>query len=173
MKRLKEYLKEWGMFWVLWLAALVAVLIGKYQGRATAPEPEHDTIIMRDTMVVISPAPAVERFVPVERIDTVFIVEDYQMLRVYVDTIRTEIGDICVTDTVYKNQLQTQKVEYDLKFVPPDRTKSNAIAIGGGMSPMGAMATIQYRHKKWGYEGGYDFINRAPMLKISYDIIKW
>ena len=179
MKRIKDFFREWGEFLVFIIASLMVIasivsVRSCMHGNPSPPVP-CDTIVIHDTLIAYEPSPVVERFVPieVERVDTVYIVEDYQMLRVYADTVHTSYGQICITDTVYQNRLLTQKVEYDLTFAPPDKTRRNSIAIGGGMSPMGAMATIQYRHKRWGYEGGYDFLQKAPMIKISYDLLTW
>lgn len=177
MKRLQKFINERGPSILLYIAALVVCLVVKHysqHGPRTEPVPT-DTIIVRDTFIVVAPAPVVERYVPieVERIDTQFVVQDYQMLRVYKDTIITKYGNITVTDTVYNNQLKTQAVDYDLMFVPPDRTRNNSIAIGGGMSPMSAMATIAYKRKRWTYEGGYDFRQKVPMVKVSYDLFRW
>lgn len=162
---------------ILLLVVLTAsVVLARRYGQLKAQLNERpDTVVVSDTLWVSLPSPVVEKLVPIEvqRIDTVFIVKDYQMMRIYADTINTQYGQICIIDTIHQNALTAQRVEYDLKFVPPDRTRSNTIAIGGGMSPMSAIATIQYRHKRWGYEGGYDFLQKAPMVKISYDIFRW
>lgn len=134
-------------------------------------------VAVHDTVTVEAPQMIVERFIPTEKVlertDTVFIVEDYQMQRIYADTVRFEYGKVTIIDTVYQNNLVGQQVYTDFEF-SAKKEKNHALGVGAAVSSArGTAVNLHFRQRKWTFEAGYDVLNKAPMVGVKYDIIKW
>ena len=136
---------------------------------------------IHDTIYVDGPVVEKEVYVPVPgRVDTVEVVRDYYMERVYHDTIKVnDYVTLMVKDTVYKNKLQSAK--YDLltdfsTFSPTPiqaNDKHNALSLGLDAGYEHLSLRAGYEWGKMGIEGGYDFINKAPVVGVKLNVLQW
>lgn len=134
-------------------------------------------VTVRDTVTVAEPQLVEEKFFPVEkileRIDTVYIVNDYQMQRIYRDTLTLEYGKLTIVDTVYQNNLIGQEVYTDFAFAA-EKPRNRAFGVGAALSSARSMAVdLHFRNNRWTFSAGYDITNKAPLVGVKYDIIKW
>lgn len=157
---------------ILALLAVVLLFIAGYHiGRRSMKPAKADTIRLRDTIKLPSPAVIKEISVPVPvQVDTAAILASYYTQRIYSDNvINTPYVKVSIVDTVFQNRLLGRTASYQFSF--PQRNHAVTLGLTSGYRHISLMGG--YRYKRWEIQGGYDFYNKAPMLGVKYDLLKW
>lgn len=158
---------------VIWFFLLVVLLFwGGYQmGRNSVLPSKADTVRLRDTIELSSPAVIKEIPVPVPaKVDTAAILSSYYTLRMYNDNvINTPYLKVSIVDTVFQNRLLGRTASYQFSF--PQRNHAVTLGLMSGYRHISLMGG--YRYKRWEIQGGYDFYNKAPMVGVKYDLLRW
>lgn len=156
------------LFAILFFILLLMVLQCHQRQNSSSQVPEPLTI--HDTVYLPSPVVTKEIPVPVPaKVDTAAILAQYFTKRVFDDTLRTQFVTMHLTDTVYQNTLLGRTASYS--FTLPQRHHSLTAGVMAGANTFALMGG--YRHKRWTFSGGYDFVNRTPMVGVSYTLVRW
>lgn len=158
------------LMWLLLIA--IFLLLGSYQiGRNSVKPVKADTIRLRDT--VEQPSPPVIKEIPVPvpvSVDTAAILASYYTQRIYSDNvINTPYIKVSIVDTVFQNRLLGRTASYQFSF--PQRNHAVTLGLTSGYRHISLMGG--YRYKRWEMQGGYDFYNKAPMVCVKYDLLRW
>lgn len=141
------------------------------------PLPEPVKVSVHDTIYINRPTLVETKIVEVPQyVDTSTIIEKYYSCNVYVDTVRSEqMVDICVVDSVYQNQLISQR--FEILSVPqvvvsgaaPSRSAALGVVTGRNLLTIKA----DFRLRRNIFTAGYDIVNRSPVVGYSYQFISW
>lgn len=154
------------------LLIVVSLFVAGYQiGRCSVKPAKADTIRLRDTLKLPSPPVIKEIPVPVPvSVDTAAILASYYTQRIYSDkVINTPYLKVSIVDTVFQNRLLGRTASYQFSF--PQRNHAVTLGLASGYRHISLMGG--YRYKRWEIQGGYDFYNKAPMVGVKYDLLRW
>ena len=153
------------------LASVILFISGYQVGRHSIRLTVADTIRMRDTIKLPSPAVIKEIPVPVPvTVDTAAILASYYTQRIYSDNvINTPYIKVSIVDTVFQNRLLGRTASYQFSF--PERNHAISLGMTAGYRHISLMGG--YRYKRLEILGGYDFYNKAPLIGAKYDLWRW
>lgn len=156
----------------IFFCLLLAVFAGGHHlGKRSALPAQRDTIRLLDTCFLPGPTIEKEILVPVPAdVDTAAILSAHFTKRVYHDEIiNTPMVKVSVVDTVYQNTLLA-RTAYSQINLP---VRNNSLSIGLTMVPQHTFVSAVYRHKRWSFEGGWDFVNKEAMVSAKFELFKW
>jgi hypothetical protein len=133
--------------------------------------PLPETVIKWKKEYVPMPAETIRVQLP-SKIDTVTVVREYFTKKVYRDTIfSNDTVELVVSDTVYKNALGDRKVS--LTFNASRFVKTNSVGIEGLIGYREADLLAVFRHKRWQLAGGWNFVEKGPVIGVGYTLVEW
>lgn len=155
----------------------LGVLIGKHAFSTHYSEKVTDTIVVKDTLIEHLPSPVKTVFVPIIEhvIDTEYVVQDYQTLKIYRDTLKLDFGKIEIVDSVLNNSLQGQSIitDFNVERIVFNKVKDKSFGIGANIGKLTSNISAHLRLKRCTFEAGYDIRNSAPTVGFKYDMIVW
>ena len=160
------------VLWILVVLCLFASFGAGYWVAQRSIKPSvPDTLIVTDTMYL--PGPVITKQIPVPvpaDVDTAAILAAYHTQRIYNDSLlSTPDIKVVVVDTVYQNTLLA-RTAYSQINLP---VRNNSLSIGLTMVPQHTFVSAVYRHKRWSFEGGWDFVNKEVMASAKFELFKW
>ena len=168
-------------FGVIALIVAVVIMTGVKQCKEPEAVVEVEHVREFDTIYINRPAEVETVYIPVPGdVDTVEVVSDYYTERIYRDTVTVNnYVSVVVHDTVYNNKLQSVKYDFLTDFdtfspIPIQaNSKHNAIVLGFDAGFEHIALKAGYEWGKMGVEGGYDFVNKAPVVGLKFKVLQW
>lgn len=144
-----------------------------------------DTVWVHDT--ISEPGPVVVREVVCEvpaAVDTDAILADYYTRRILSDTLHLrDVATVCITDTLFRNDIVGRAVTYDLAELTPEIICHNVprnryparLALSAGVQLGRGQAAVAagVRIRRAELLGAYDLRLHAPSITLKYDILQW
>lgn len=167
--------RDWLTYTVIAIVILAAAYLVGYGNGYVACKRNmnvvHDTVRIK-TAAPIESHPIRTMTIPVyipQMIDTDAVLRDYFAKNVYVDTVEIEkFGFVTITDTVLMNGIDSRFVTYDLKVPNKKKNWSMGVGLFGEREAFGVVGSVRYRH--FNVFGGYDFLNKSPLVGGQYII---
>jgi hypothetical protein len=158
---------------LLSLTCVLALTTLRPKVRSAVPQwlhPKTDTI--RDTIRLRRPGivRTIQVPVPAGKVDSAAGVAAYYAKNVYHDTlVDSPQLTIHLTDTVQNNRLMGRTVDYRVKTVD----RCHRLFLSSAVSLSSASVFAGYGSRRWSVFGGYDFMNRTPVVGASYNLLRW
>lgn len=132
-----------------------------------------DTIVVVDTFTLPPPKPQIiiKREIP-PAIDTMAILSAYFEKRIFNDTIiNNENLIVEVKDTITENQIQSRKINYSLLYPEITRTLKPRNRLSIHADTRGSIY-LQLQRDRYLFSGGYDIVNKTPMIGLGINIFE-
>jgi len=158
---------------VIGLLLLAGIISMPFVVKCSADEEEvkTDTMVMWHKVYVPTPAETIRVIVP-PIVDTVKVIQEYYTQKVYTDTVlQNDTVTLVVRDTLYQNSLGNRTVS--LTFNAGRFVKTNSVGISGLVGRDEADLLAVYRHRRWQFAGGWNFVSKSPMVGVGYTLKEW
>lgn len=130
-----------------------------------------DTIFVVDSIEVPAPYPVevISPVIPTD-VDTAAVISEFFSKNVYDrKIIETEHLSVGVKDTVSGNKLTTGSVYYELRYPKTTKWKKTRDRVNLNIDTRG-VAGVMWQRDKFVFSGGYDIVNKTPVLGIGINI---